>query len=213
MTRLILIRHGESKANKEAIFSGYTDVELEEKGRMQAQKTAQYVINNYQIDRVYASDLKRAYETGKAVADLLGVQVIPEKGMREVNGGDWEAVKYSELKIRYKEAYGLWLEDIGRCHCTGGESIKELGQRIWATLTKIASENEGKTVVVATHATPIRVMQSLVQTGGLEKMKDIPWVSNASVSELEYNDGEWNFVKIGYDGHMPEIRTELSKDV
>lgn len=213
MTRLILIRHGESKANRTSIFSGYTDVELEEKGRMQAQKTAKYVTGNYQIDKVYASDLKRAFETGRAVADLLGMQVIPEKGMREVNGGAWEAVEFAELKVRYKEAYGLWLEDIGRCRCTGGESIAELGQRIWATLTRIASENDGKTVVVATHATPIRVMQSLVQTGGLEKMKDIPWVSNASVSELEYNNGQWNFVKIGYDGHMEEIRTELPKDV
>ncbi len=67
MTKLILIRHGESVANRNHIFVGHTDVELEEKGVKQAELTAQYVYENFKVDKVYASDLKRAYETGKKV--------------------------------------------------------------------------------------------------------------------------------------------------
>ena len=213
MTRLILIRHGESMANREDVFSGHYDVELEEKGRIQARCTASYVTSTYSVDKVYASDLKRAYETGKAVADILGMDVIPKRGLREIDGGKWEKVPFVELPTLFPEDYKIWMEDIGQMRCTGGESIKELAQRVMGTLEEIAKENEGKTVVIATHATPIRVTQSMIQTGGVERMKDIPWVSNASVSELEYHSGEWKLIQIGYDKHLAELRTELPEDI
>ena len=101
MTRLILIRHGESMANREDVFSGHYDVELEEKGRMQAKCTAAYVTSTYSVDKVYASDLKRAYETGKAVANILGMDVIPKRGLREIDGGQWEKVPFAELPCPY----------------------------------------------------------------------------------------------------------------
>lgn len=69
MTTLILIRHGESKANRDRIFAGHLDVDLQEKGLKQAKITAEYISKNYLVNRVYSSDLKRAYQTGKCVAD------------------------------------------------------------------------------------------------------------------------------------------------
>ena len=70
MTKIILIRHGESEANRDNIFAGHLDVDLQEYGLKQAQKTAEYVLEKYQVSRVYSSDLKRAYKTGRCVADL-----------------------------------------------------------------------------------------------------------------------------------------------
>lgn len=213
MTRVLLIRHGESVANRSDTFSGYSDVALEEKGLIQAARTAKFVTEKYHIDKVYASDLQRAFTTGKAVAELLGLEVIPEQGMREINGGDWEGVPFTELPIRFAQDYHTWMTDIGRVRCTGGESTEELGKRVSQALTKIAQENEGKTVVVATHATPIRVMQTLIETGDITKMQSIPWVSNASVTELEYSEGTWQCIAVGQDNHLKEFRTKLPENV
>ena len=213
MTRILLIRHGESTANREQVFSGHYDIELEEKGKLQAKQTAEYVVRTYQIDKVYASDLKRAYETGKAVADIIGTDVVTDARLREVYGGKWEAVKFLELPQLYPEDYKTWMEDIGNVRCTGGESIKEMAQRVYDTVLEIAKENDGKTIVIATHATPIRGLQSMIQTGGTEKMQQIRWVTNASVSELEYVDGCWNYIKIGYDEHLEELCSRLPEDI
>ena len=213
MTRILLIRHGESTANREQVFSGHYDIELEEKGKLQAKQTAEYVVRTYQIDKVYASDLKRAYETGKAVADIIGTDVVTDARLREVYGGKWEAVKFLELPQLYPEDYKTWMEDIGNVRCTGGESIKEMAQRVYDTVLEIAKENDGKTIVIATHATPIRGLQSMIQTGGTEKMQQIRWVTNASVSELEYVGGCWNYIKIGYDEHLEELCSRLPKDI
>ena len=184
LTRLLLVRHGESVANRRDVFSGYYDAELEEKGRVQADKTAKYIVSKYQIEKVYASDLKRAYETGKTVADLAGVPIESREGLREINGGKWEGVPFAKLPILYPEIYKIWMNDIGKMRCPEGESIEELGTRVLKAVTEIACENEGKTIVIATHATPIRVLESMIRLGGVEKMQTVSWVSNASVTEL-----------------------------
>ena len=213
MTTLILVRHGESTANRQRIFAGQYDAELQDRGLEQAKKTAQYLVENYKIDKVYASDLKRAYVTGKCTADLAGVEIFPDKALREICAGKWDGMKFDDIIATYPDDYGVWVKDIGKARATDGESVVELCERVMGKLTEIATENDGKTIVVATHATPIRVTQSKIQTGGLDEMKDIPWVSNASVSVLVYDNGKWEFKLISEDEHLGDLRTFLPKSV
>lgn len=213
MTKLFIIRHGESQANSEGKFVGHTDSGLSGLGKRQAELTAEYITSQNRIDKVYASDLKRAFYTGKAVADRAGLEVIPERGLREIKGGLWENTAFDDLEANYGEPYRIWLTDIGNSACPGGESVSELMERIVATVKKIASENDGKNVVIATHATPIRAFQCFCENKPLSEMKDIPWVSNASVTTAEYSDGELKLTEVGHDGHLGEIKTELPDNV
>ena len=213
MTTLLLVRHGLSQANQEHFFAGQMDVPLLDTGVLQAQKTAEYLVSHYHIDRIYGSDLQRAFQTGKAAADLLHMEITPDAQLREIYAGEWEGMHFDDLMVRFAEPYRVWREDIGNAHCTGGESVAEMGARIQAELTRIVKENDGKTVLVATHATPIRVMQCLVEYGDLNRMKDIPWVSNASFSVLNYTDGAWKFGPVSQDAHLAGLKTELPKNV
>lgn len=213
MTRFILIRHGQSEANLHELFAGHFDAPLTDIGHAQAAATAKYVKEHYSVDAVYGSDLKRAFFTGKATADLCGLEIIPDEGLREIYEGAWRGEKFTDLPVKYPEDFKVWLSDIGRARCTGGESTEELLARVKRTLVRIAEENDGRTVVIATHATPIRVMQSFVQTGSLDAMQNIPWVTNASVSELEYDNGNWNFVSVSYDKHLGDLWTERPRNV
>lgn len=213
MTKLLIIRHGQSEANLEGVFVGHTDSPLSDLGKRQAEVTADYVVSAYHVDAVYASDLERAFYTGKAVADRLGLTVTADSGMREIFAGDWERVKFDTLSTQYGEPYQLWLRDIGLARCPNGESTAQLQSRIVATLRKIAEANDGKTVVVATHATPIRTFMHYCSGLPLSEMKNIPWVSNASVTVVEYENGSFRIVEAGHDAHLGDMRTALPKNV
>lgn len=213
MTTILMIRHGESQANRQGVFAGHYDVPLEPNGLEQAKATARFIADNYTVSKVYASDLKRAFVTGKTLSDLVGVPIIPDDRLREIRAGKWDGMHFADIMTEYSDAYNVWMTDIGNAVTTDGESVKELAERIKEVLTEISLQNDGATVAVATHATPIRIMQTLIQKGTLDEMKNIKWVSNASVTELVYNNGNFECKAVGLDSHLSKIKTVLPANV
>ena len=213
MTTVILIRHGQSEANLDGVFAGQINPALTEKGLKQAELTAKYIADNYNIDKIYSSDLKRAYQTAQALSKIIDKDITASENLREIYAGKWEGVDFLKLKELYKEDFSIWLSDLGRAVCTGGEAVKEMGNRVVSELTSIAQKNDGKTVAVALHATPIRATQCFVETGSFDEMQNIPWVSNASVSIFTYENKMWKIVSISEDAHLGSLKTELPKTV
>ena len=213
-TTFLLVRHGESLANKETFFAGQTDVPLLESGINQATLSAEFVKENYNVDKIYSSDLMRAYSTAQCFSKVLGVEITKDKALREIYAGEWEGKQHSALPALFPEEYGnLWLKHIGKAVTPGGESVKELGERVINTLEKIAKENPEKTVLVATHATPIRATQSIVEYGSVDKMENVPWASNASVTEICYEDGKWTLVRASIDEHLRGFKTSFAGNI
>lgn len=213
MTTLLLVRHGQSEANLKDVFIGHTDANMTELGVQQARKTAQYIAQHYNVDYVYTSDLKRAYFTGLEIAQECGLNIILDKRLREIDAGEWENISFQELDRKYSVDYKRWKTDIGLSCCTGGESVKALSERILGGLIDIAKRHDGKNVVIATHATAIRAMQCVFAGKPLSEMKDIPWSSNASITEVVYENGSWHTVSAGFDEHLNDLRTELPQNV
>ena len=212
-TTLIIVRHGESEANGSKRFAGHLDIPLSAKGAQQAELTARYIKENYHVDAVYASDLQRAFYTGNAVASKLNLQTIPDAQLREIYAGDWETVKFDDLAANYGEPYQIWLKDIGNAQCPNGESVAQLQERFVSALRRIAKENDGKTVVIGTHATPIRTFMCHCMGLPLSEMKNIPWVSNASVTIVEFDNDTFRITTPGYDAHLGDLKSALPKNV
>lgn len=213
-TTFLLVRHGESLANKETFFAGQSDVALLESGINQANLSAEFVKLNYKVDKIYSSDLMRAYSTAECFSKVLGVEIIKDKGLREIYAGEWEGKQHGDLPVLFPEEYGnLWLNHIGKVVTPGGESVKELGDRVILALLNIAKENPGKTVLIATHATPIRAAQAIAEYGSVEKMEDVPWASNASVTEICYECGKWTLVRASMDEHLKEFKTSFAGNI
>lgn len=160
MTKLIFIRHGESEANLNGCFAGQLDIGLSEKGKLQAELTAEYIARNYRVDAMYSSDLKRAYDTAKPLAEKIGRSAISTQGLREINAGAWQGLCFDELQACYADTYGIWLNNIGLAECPLGERVKQLSERIWRSVSNIAQAHVDKTIVLVTHATPIRALVS-----------------------------------------------------
>lgn len=213
-TTLIFIRHGESEANFEHRFTGQSNAfGLTERGHAQAQAAAEW-LDGTPIDVIVASDLRRAFDTAKHLADRRGMTVIPDEGFREIFAGAWEGRKFSELPEAFPADFGVWLEDIGSAVCTDGESVADLQIRVRATVERIVRAYPGKTVAIGTHATPIRAMQCIWQHVPLSGMKDVPWVPNASVTTVIYEDDmTWHDAVIGQTAHLVGMETALPKNV
>lgn len=213
MTTLLLIRHGQSLANLARYFAGHTDPVLTELGLRQAECTAEFLVSRYPISAVYSSDLQRAYQTGAAVAEKLALPIHKDTGLREIYAGEWEGKTFDRIQAQFTEDYRCWMTDIGHCRPTGGESTAELLARAEESLRRIGEENPNATVAVATHATVIRVLQSKFSGVGLDGMKDVPWIVNASVTELHYDNGRFALGRIGQAEHLNDLRTDMPANV
>ena len=211
-TRFIMIRHGFSVANNEKRFAGHADFPLTELGLLQAERCAE-ALKDEKIDAIYASDLKRAFSTAIPVAKSHGLEVIPHKGLREIYAGKWEGEIFDELSVKFPEDFNCWRTDVGHAKCTDGESVAELFDRIISTLEAISAENEGKTVCIATHATPIRVVTTASMGGSAGDMTNVPWASNASLNIFDYEDGKFTSVALSVDDHLGDLSTSLPPNV
>ncbi len=212
-TTLIIVRHGESEANGSKRFAGHLDIPLSAKGFKQAELTAHYIKENYHVDAVYASDLQRAYHTALPIAEAFGLAVTKTEQLREVFAGHWQGQSFDVLESRYAKSYWTWRNDIGNGHPEGGESVAEVAQRVWGAVNQIAQKEDGKTVVIATHATPIRSLLCRVQGWPLARMKDIGWVSNASVNIVRVEDDRWMLEQKGLDTHLAELKSYFPANV
>ena len=211
-TVLYLVRHGESEGNAVRSFLGHTNLDITQKGHAQAECTAEY-LKNVHADVIYSSDLLRAYNTAKHTADKKGMEIIKNEKLREIDAGEWENRLFEDLEKEYADSYHTWRNDVGNACPNGGERVCDLQKRIVSELTKIAQENEGRSVFIFTHATPIRTFKAYCDGKTVDEIKDVPWASNASVSIAEYENGSFAMKEYSIDSFMDSLTTILPPNV
>lgn len=212
MTTLYFVRHGESRANVEKVFTGQTDVPLSDRGMRQAEELKERLLS-LRPDAFFSSDLLRAVQTVTPAAEALGLAVRPEKGLREIDGGLWEGKHIGEIARAYPEDYARWTENIGLARCTGGESLEEVQARGLAAVLRIAQENDGKAVVLATHAAMIRALTCAFRGLPLSEMQHIPFVPNASLSEVRFESGTFTIGRYADVSFLGSDVTRLPENI
>jgi broad specificity phosphatase PhoE len=206
--KIYLVRHGESQSNEQKLFVGQGDVPLSEHGLAQAKKTAEF-LKNIEVDAIYSSDLTRAFETAMQTAKLKNLAIIKDAGLRELNIGKYEFTPYEIMLTKYSDKWNGWLTNFAEAFFEEGESVKEVQDRVVKTITKIAEQNANKTVFIFSHATSIRCFAAYCNGDGLQSVNKISWVSNASVTEINYENGQFKIIDYGKDDFMGELRQTL----
>lgn len=214
-TEIIMIRHGQSIANAQSRFAGHSDFDLTELGREQARRAAEYLYNKGQkLDIIYSSDLLRAHNTALPFSEIYGLPVNDTEELREIYAGGWEGQKVDDIYREFPEAFTTWRTDFSRARCPDGESTVELYHRIVATVKRLAKENEGKTILIATHATPIRAIDCCSHGWEAERIGDVSFVRNSSISIFEYEDGKITQKDIDIVDHLdPSQITVVPKNL
>ena len=205
-TTIYLIRHGESIGNATKTMLGHTNLDLSEHGYKQAAATAEH-LRDTSFDAIYSSDLMRAYNTALPHAQMRGLEVICDKGLRELSVGDWEGKCVTEILDKwYDEFVNQWHGGFGTFKFPGGEGVMDGGHRFHDTVMRIAKQNLGKTLIVAAHAAVIRAFWSIISGISPEDIVEkLPFPSNASYSICEL-DGE-RLIPLEYscDKHLESV--------
>ena len=206
MTKLILIRHGESVFNLERRYTGQTDVPLTEKGIKQAEITAEYILKNYRIDAIYSSDLIRAIDTARPIADKLGLKIQTDPRLREIYAGVWQGLLFSEVKEKYKEEYEKYQSDRANCRTLGGEGMSDVLKRVYESLLDIARANPEKDLLISLHNGPLMALQVKLLNVGFNDIKSL---ANNSITELDFDGESFKVIKFGYNEHLGDLVTSF----
>ena len=199
--KIILVRHGETDANRRRCFAESNEVPLNETGRMQAQRLAGSLPCEFRPARVLSSDFLRARETSDIIAAALGLRSEVIAGVHERDFGCLKGHPYERmgeaisLDAMYDpEQFWYWAP-------VGGESLDDVRVRGAAALDAIRAGNEGKQVVVVCHGAVIQAMCAHI-TGEWNEA----WVPpNCGIVVIDYVgrewkrpvvSGEWEFVSI-----------------
>lgn len=178
-TEILLARHGETEWNRVGRWQGHADQPLNEAGRRQAAELAERLAGN-RIAAIYSSDLARASQTAGAVASRLGLGVVEDAGLREIDVGSWSGLTRAEVEQRFPEGYARWLRgEIGH----DGETREQLTARVVAAVERIGAEHPAETILLVTHGGAIRALRRYADGDPGDPME------NCGTSSLELVDG------------------------
>lgn len=158
-TRLVLVRHGETIANREYRYIGARDDLLSEHGQAQALQLAE-ALAVLPIAAVYSSPLQRAYNTAVPIAARHGLEVQTLDDLRESNFGTWEGLSHAEVVARSPEdaqQLRTW-EQNASIAPPGGESFEAMQERVCAVVERLAEAHPDQTIVLVSHVGPIKVL-------------------------------------------------------
>lgn len=154
-TTILLARHGETDWNRDGRFQGHADPPLNDEGRRQSKLLAEQLSTDG-IAAVYSSDLRRAAETAHIVAQRLGLGVVAEPALREIDVGSWSGLTRDEVAERFPEGFARWRQgELGH----DGETREQLANRVVPVVEAIAQAHPGETVLVVTHGGVIRALR------------------------------------------------------
>jgi glucosyl-3-phosphoglycerate phosphatase len=157
VTRLVLVRHGQTAWNLEGRAQGHTDVSLDDIGRAQARAMAPYVAATAPT-ALWSSDLVRARETADQLAGATGLTVRLDARLREFDAGARAGLTLEEFAARFPEAHASWRQGHVTGHVPGAETIADVVARMVPALREAwDSTAPGETTVVVAHGACLRV--------------------------------------------------------
>lgn len=192
MLHLILVRHGETEWNKQHRYQGQVDVPLSTVGEQQAALVAERLAER-KIDVIYASDLKRAWQTATAIAKKNNLTILPEPRLREMNFGVLEGLTWDEAQIEYPEMVTAWFEDYNQ-PLDGGETLDAFSSRVLSFRDDLQQKHTDETILLVSHGGPLGELLRLT----LEVPSEKRWafaMDNASISELLLGDDGYPLLK------------------
>ncbi len=200
MTRVILIRHGETLWNREGRMQGQSDSPLSATGERQAQLLAQR-LRTMEFGVLYSSDLGRAHRTASSIAGETGHEVVVDARLRERHFGIFEGLTSAEIADRHPQEYPRFTSRDPDYAIPGGESARAFRERCLACLSEIAQRHAGDVVVAVSHGLVLDMIYRAALGLDLSQPRGLPLL-NASLNTFFYVDGGWQALEVGDVNHL-----------
>ncbi|OBF85717.1 bifunctional RNase H/acid phosphatase [Mycobacterium sp. 852002-51163_SCH5372311] len=201
LTRMLLLRHGQTELSVQRRYSGRGNPALTELGRQQAEAAARYLAERGGIAAVISSPLQRAYDTAAAAAKALGLDVAVDDDLIETDFGAWEGLTFAEAAQRDSELHRRWLRDTST-EPPGGESFDAALERVRRARERIIAGYQGATVLVVSHVTPIKMLLRLALDAGPGILYRLHLdLASLSIAEF-YSDGASSVRLVNQTGYL-----------
>jgi len=170
-TRLCVVRHGETDWNVEKRIQGHTDVPLNATGRAQALAMS-YNAAHHRFAAIYSSDLARALETARYVAEREGEVVRPRPDLRERHYGIFQGLTAAEAADRHPGAHALYVARDPHCDFGTGESLRAFAARVLDGVDWVTRHHAGETILMVSHSGVLDVLYRHATGRPLETPRD-----------------------------------------
>ena len=182
-TKLVLIRHGITSWNKQKRYCGLRDVSLSHEGKLQAQQLRER-LKPLRFDKVYVSDRKRAIQTAQII--FKGTRLIKMPGLKELNFGVLEGLRYQEIMKKYPDVYDRWLKNPFKNNIPKAEDLVSFKKRVARAIQRIVSRNAGNNVAIVCHGGVISIfVATLLKSNNF--WKHIPTATSMTIVEYKNN--------------------------
>lgn len=190
LTKLYLIRHGETEGAEKKRYKGHIDVPLSDNGIMQVKAMSGYVAQNggKAIKAVYTSDLGRAVKSAEIIAEPLGLKPVIVKGLRERSFGRWEGMSFDEIADKYPDEFKAWADNPLEFSPMEGESTIEIRDRAMQAFNRLIDKHRGEDIAVVAHGGINRVIICELLRIPLENIFRIEQ-DFAAMNLIEFYDG------------------------
>ena len=195
--KIFLIRHGETPWTKEKRYQGTTDIPLNREGLRQAKAIAR-TLKREGVTRIFTSTLRRAKETGRALAGALRIRPFVDPRLNEICFGLWEGAYYQNLFNRKGSKFKKWREGNLK-KPPGGESLVSLTRRIRQFLRELLRSCKEETVAIVSHGGPIKTFLFQALYGG-KRCAAVPlpsiWALRIDPASISLIEGDSHLLQI-----------------
>jgi len=206
VTRLILIRHGETAWNRATRIQGHTDIPLSPLGLAQAQRLAEALADE-PLAAIYSSDLSRARQTAEAVAGSQGLAIHFDAGLRERAFGRFEGLSWEEIDRGYPEDAARWRRREPDFAVGGGESLTVFSARCVAAARRAAVAHPGQSIAVVAHGGVLDCLYRAATQSALDAPRS--WqLGNATINRLLATAEGFTLVGWNDDRHLAGLSAD-----
>ena len=203
VTRIIAIRHGETAWNVDTRIQGQLDIPLNDTGRWQAERLARALAAREAIDVVYTSDLLRAWETARPVAEATGAPLHTDEGLRERGFGSFQGKTFTEIEAARPDEARRWRQRDPFWAPPGGESLTAMRRRVIETLHALASRHVGEQIVMVAHGGVMDVLYRAAT--GQELQAPRTWLlGNTAINRLLWSPEGLSLVGWSDTSHLDD---------
>lgn len=197
---IILVRHGETVWNKEGRVQGVSDIELSDVGQYQAQRLA-LSLKDRPIRAIYASPLKRAYQTASFINHYHRIDIQTNQGLVEMDQGIFEGMTFKELMDYDMDFLKQWRANPASVTMPNGESFQDVQERAWPVIEKIMASSENALVV--SHNFTIAAILCKVQNISLNEFRKA-CVDTASKTIIRVGEGSVSIALLNNRSHLDD---------
>jgi len=205
VTRLYLVRHGETDANRDGLALGRANVLLNERGVWQAGRLRER-LEDEPFAAVYSSPLSRTRKTAEMIAVDREIDVTTDEALVEMDVGELDGLTFAEVRERHPNLLQRWVSADGpEERLPGGERLLDVSARATEFLNGIRELHPAELVCAVTHNFVILTILADVLGIGIGSFRQLRH-SLAAVSELEADGSRWRIVRMNDTTHLDDHR-------